>query len=297
VAVATRLAWGRWFGSGHPYANPTDGTVAGLEDLSAKQVKKRWRAAWGADGASLTLAGDVTLAEALPLLEARLGRSWKAGARVVPAVAAVAPRSTRSVVLVDNPGAAQTMFSLVFPGAALGEPEVAPARVGTIALGGTFTSRLNALLREKRGYTYGVRASVQALPGAGVLTVSTRIRTDATGPAMVDLLGELESIRKGISAAESVKARAAYRQDLVETMESRAGVAGAFSGWHVAGLGPTALDADLTATGAVQLEAVTAAMQAYDPSKALIVLVGDLAVIKPGLEAAGLTGIEVVEPI
>lgn len=297
VSVATRLAWARWFGAGHPYANPTDGTVAGLGTLDAKQVKARWREAWGADGATVTVAGDVTLAEVVPLLEARLGAAWKPARRAVSAAPPVPARAARSVVVVDKPGASQTMFSLVFPGAALGTPEVAPARVGTIALGGTFTSRLNALLREKRGYTYGVRASLVALPGTGILTIGTRIRTDATGPAMSDLLGELESIRKGVTPEEVVKARSAYRQDLVEAMESRAGVAGTFAGWHVAGLAPTALDADLSATGATERDAVTTAMQAYDASKALIVLVGDLAVIKPGLEAAGVTDFEVVEPL
>jgi zinc protease len=297
VAVATRLAWARWFGAGHPYANPTDGTLAGLRGVGVKQVKARWQEAWGADGATFTVAGDVTLEEVVPLLESRLGAAWKPGQRVLPAVPAVAPRSARSVVVVDKPGASQTMFSLVFPGAALGTPEVAPARVGTIALGGTFTSRLNALLREKRGYTYGVRASLVALPGTGILTIGTRIRTDATGPAMADLLGELDSIQKGITPAELVKARSAYRQDLVEAMESRAGTASSFAGWHVAGLSPTALDADLASTGATEREAVTTAMQAYDPSKVLIVLVGDLAVIKPGLEAAGVSSFEVVEPL
>jgi zinc protease len=296
VTVATRLAWARWYGDGHPYANPTDGTEAGLRKAGKGALRKRWTQTWHATGASFTVAGDITRDEAKALLAERFG-AWEARPRAERVVAPPPAHGNAPVVLVDNPGAAQTMFMLVFPGPALGAPESAPARVGTIVLGGTFTSRLNALLREKRGYTYGVRARTEALPGAGALVVSTRIRTDATGAAMKDLLAELQSIRAGITPAELTKATAAYRQDLVETMETRAGVAGTFAAWQSAGKGPDALTKELQATEAVTLESVTAAMAAYDPAKAVIVLVGDRARIQTELANAGAGPIEVAQGI
>ncbi len=289
VTVATRVAWSQWFGDAHPYGQAPAGTVDGLRKVSRGTLKKRLKTAWNASGATFTVAGDVTREEIVGLLEPRLGAPWKGGKRLDVTVASAPAHDNAPVVFVDNPGAAQTMFYVVFPGSALATPDTAPARVGTIALGGTFTSRLNALLREKRGYTYGVRASEQSLPGAGVLVVSTRIRTDATGPAMKDLLSELARIREGVTPEEVVKARAAYRQDLVETMESREGVAGTFAGWHVAGKSPDALAQALVATDAVTQDAVKAAMAAYDPAKALLVLVGDRGKVEVPLREAGIT--------
>lgn len=297
VTVAGRLAYARWFGANHPYGRPSDGTIAGLKKVSRKDVKGYHARAWNGAGATFTIAGALTKDEAVALLEPRLGAAWAAGEAARPTIPPVAAPSSLPVYLVDKPDSAQTMFQLVFAGEALGAAETAPARIGTIVLGGTFTSRLNQLLREKRGFTYGVRARLAELPGAGVRVIGTRIRTDATGPAMKDLVDELTRIRAGIDADELRKARAAYRQDLVDTVSSRAGLAGTLAEYHLAGLAPDALATDLARTGAVEVGAVTPSMSAYDPSRAVIVLVGDKAKIQGPLKEAGITAIEVVPPL
>lgn len=293
-AIAGRAAWAAWFGADHPYGRPTDGTVAGMGEVSKKDAKAYWKRAWNAAGARVTVSGDITKDEATKALEARLGSAWKATtpARVtVPAP----PAHTGEVLLVDRPGSAQTVFYMVFSGEPFGDPELAPVRAGTIVLGGTFTSRLNALLREKRGYTYGVRANVQSLPDGGVLTVTSRIRTDVTGPALTDLVGELGLIRQGVTEEELRKARGAYRQDLVEAMETRSGAAATFAAWHFAGKAPDALGGELAAVQAVGPASVPAAMAPYDPAKAVLVLVGDKKLVEGPLKEAGVTEIRTIE--
>ncbi len=302
VAVAAKVAWLQWFGPAHPYSRPPDGTVAGMAKVTHKDAKAYHKAAWNAAGARITAAGAVTKDELVAALESRLGKPWKAGKPAVATLPPVPAHLSESggaapIVLVDKPGSSQTMFYLVFDGPAFGDPALAPVKSGTVVLGGTFTSRLNALLREKRGFTYGARAGVQALPGAGVRTITTRIRTDATAPAMTDLIGELAAIRAGVTPEEVTKARAAYRQDLVEAMESRAGTALTFAPYHLAGLDPGALAVELAAMQAVTPDPVKAAMSAYDPAKAVIVLVGDKAVIEEPLAKAGFDKIVVVEPL
>ena len=49
------------------------------------------------------------------------------------------------------------------------------AGLGTYCLGGTLTSRLDRVLREEKGYTYGVRAFAQVLLGSA----------DGTGAALL----------------------------------------------------------------------------------------------------------------
>lgn len=297
VAVASRVAWARWFGAGHPYGRPTDGTVAGMQAITPKDAKAYHAKAWNAAGARFTVAGAVTKDEIVGQLETRLGKPWKAGTAAVAKLPPVPAHDQLPIVLVDKPGSAQTMFYLVFDGPAFGDAAAPPVKAGTIVLGGTFTSRLNALLREKRGYTYGVRARVDGLPGAGVRTIATRIRTDATAPAMTDLVAELAAIRAGVTPEEVTKARAAFRQDLVEAMESRDGIAGTFAAWHRADRAADALGAELAAVQALTPDVVGPAMGAYDPAKAVIVLVGDRAVIEKPLAEAGFTNVEVTAPL
>jgi zinc protease len=297
VAVAAKVAWARWFGATHPYGRPSDGTVAGMQAVTHKDAAGYHKKAWNAAGARFTVAGAITQDELVAALEPRFGNPWKPGtaARVAPTPAPA--HQDLPILLVDKPGSAQTMFYLMFDGPAFGDAAGPAVRAGTIVLGGTFTSRLNALLREKKGYTYGARARVDALPGAGVRVVSTRIRTDVTAPAMTDIVAELAAIRAGVTPEEVTKARAAFRQELVETMESREGTAGAFSAWHAADLPAGGMAADLAAVQALTPDAVRAAMAGYDPSKAVIVLVGDRAVIEKPLADAGFTKIEAVEPL
>ncbi|MFZ5477538.1 MAG: M16 family metallopeptidase [Myxococcota bacterium] len=297
AAVAVKVAWATWFGEGHPYGKPEDGTVKGMLAVTLKGAQGYHSSAWNAAGARFTVAGDVGLADTLAALEPRFGKGWKATkpAGVTPPAAPAHDRAP--IVVVDKPGSAQTAFYLVFPGLAFGDPNLPAARAGTIVLGGTFTSRLNALLREKKGYTYGVRARVVPTVGAGVFAISTRIRTDATADALVDLVGELDAIRKGVTAEEIVKARGAWRSDLVEAMETRGGTAGTFGEWHAHGLPPAALGAELAQMGALTPDRVTAAMAPYDPAKAVLVLVGDRAVIEPKLKEKGFTALVAAQPI
>ena len=284
--VAARVGYSTWFGPGHPFSHPPEGTVAGLKAVSLKELKSYHATAWNAAGASFTVSGDVASAEVASRLEARFG-AWKASKPALPTIPAAPSRDKTGYVLVDMPGSAQTMFYLLFPGLGVGDAALPPVRTGTIVLGGTFTSRLNALLREKRGYTYGARAGVAALPQVGVLTVGTRIRADVTAPAMADIVAELKRIQEGVTAEELGKAQGAYKQDQVESMETRDGAAAAFAAYQVNGLPPSALAADLVSMQGVSADGVKAAMARYDLDHALVVLVGDRSTIEKPLIDAG----------
>jgi zinc protease len=238
------------------------------------------------------LAGDVRPADVTAAINQRFG-SWTGGPALVAAVTPPPAHQKEKIVLVDRPGSAQTMFYLVYPGKKLGDPTTTPLQAGTIVLGGTFTSRLNHLLREVKGYTYGVHASTVQMPDTGVQTVSTRIRTDVTAPAMADLVGELRKIGEGVTDAEVGKAKGAARQDVVESMDGLEGVAGMFALYQRSKRGPQALAADLQAMASVDKAAIDAAMKQYDPANAVIVLVGDVAQIQKPLADAGFTDVEV----
>lgn len=297
VAVAAKVGWSQWFGASHPYGRPSDGTVKGMEAVTHADAQGYHKKVWNAAQARFTVSGAVTKDEIVAALEPRLGKPWKAGSAPKITLPAVPAHDGSTILLVDKPGSAQTMFYLLFEGPAFGDATAPATKGGTIVLGGTFTSRLNALLREKKGYTYGARARVDSLPGAGVRVISTRIRTDATAPAMTDLMGELTAIRAGVTPEEVTKARSAYRQDLVEAMEGREGQALTFAQWHRADLPPTALAGELAAMQALTPDQVKAAMAAYDPAKAVIVLVGDKAVIEKPLTDAGFGKFLIVEPM
>ncbi len=294
--AAEEAAPALWYGATHPWGHPPEGTVKGMGAVTVKDVQKYHAQVWNSASATITMAGDVTTAEAQGLLEAALGAPWAAAKSAAVPIPAAPVATDRPVYLIDSPGAAQTMFYLTFPGRAEDDARLPALRAGTIALAGSFTSRLNGLLREKLGYTYGVHAEVLPMKGQGTVVINSRIRTDVTGDAMKQLLDQLNLAESGITAAELQKAQGAFRQDKVEAMEGCAGIAETFAWYHAAGFAPDHLAGTLVAMDAVTTDAVKAEMTAYDVHHALIVLVGDKAKVADGLKAAGIANVEVIEP-
>jgi len=79
---------------------------------------------------------------------------------------------------VDRPGAPQTVIVGVRALPPADGMARAALRLAGVALGGSFTSRLNQSLREKHGYTYGVRSALVERTGQPVLVVSTAVQTE-----------------------------------------------------------------------------------------------------------------------
>ena len=50
-------------------------------------------------------------------------------------------------------------------------------------------------LREKHGYTYGVRSRFNTARSAGPFAITSSVRTDVTGPALSETFKELEAVR------------------------------------------------------------------------------------------------------
>jgi zinc protease len=292
VTVARQAAWKRWFGASHPYGRPSEGTPGELKTVKVADAKAYHQKSWVPAGAAWTVAGDVHPADVTAAINQRFS-TWTGGPAATVPLPQTPTHANEKILLVDRPGSAQTMFYVIYPGKKLGDTTVTPLRAGTIVLGGTFTSRLNHLLREVKGYTYGVRASTVQLPEVGVQTVTTRIRTDATGPAMTDLIGELRRIGDGVTEAEVGKARGAWLQDMVESMDGLEGMVDTFALAHRAKLGPQAIPTELAAMAAVDKPSIDAAMKGYDPANAVFVLVGDLKQIQPPLTAAGFSDVEI----
>ena len=61
-------------------------------------------------------------------------------------------------------------------------------------LGGQFTSRLNAKLREEKGFTYGVRSHFDFRRGAGPFSISASLQADRLAEALDDLRREVEAL-------------------------------------------------------------------------------------------------------
>ncbi|GAA3358522.1 hypothetical protein GCM10017744_033440 [Streptomyces antimycoticus] len=211
------------------------------------------------------------------------------------------------MVIVDRPGAVQTQLLIGRVGADRHD-RIWPAQVlGTYCLGGTLTSRLDRVLREEKGYTYGVRAFGQVLrsappapsggsAGAAMLAISGSVATEVTGPALEDLWKVLRTLKEeGLTDEE----RDVAVQNLVGVAplkyETAASVAGTLADQveqHLPDDFQAQLYTRLAETGTV--EATAAVVSAFPADRLVTVLVGDASAIEEPVRALGIGEVRVI---
>lgn len=170
------------FPPGHPYHHTVIGSMADLDAASLDDVKQWFRDKYGPNNAVLVIAGDVTEAQARPLVEKHFGAIAR-GPVNRPAMAPV-PRlaAPKQVNLKDT--VATTIITRNWPVPGLLAPDLAALDIGASVLGGLASSRLdNALVRDEK-IAVAVSTSYQAMQRAGVFTVQAYAKP-GTDPQLV----------------------------------------------------------------------------------------------------------------
>ena len=282
-------------------SRPRQGTEETVTAIDSAAVRAFYEKHVRPATATAVVVGDLTGVDLDALLGDTLG-AWtgsQAQARPIPPVNA---DDAGRVIIVDRPGAVQTQLLIGRIGADRHD-RVWPAQVlGTYCLGGTLTSRLDRVLREEKGYTYGVRAFGQVLrsapdgTGAAMLAISGSVDTPNTGPALDDLWKVLRTLAaEGLTDAE----RDIAVQNLVGVAPLKYETAGAVAGTladqveqHLPDDFQATLYQQLAATGTV--EATAAAVSAFPVDRLVTVLVGDAAQIEEPVRALGIGEVSVV---
>lgn len=286
--VARVVAPAALFGSDAPYGHPADGRTATAAKISLAAVKAFYASAWRPDQATLVVAGDITKDEILAALADGGLQAWKAPktSKRAPIVPAPPPASKAlRVVLVDRPSdAAQSVISVVREGVSAGDPRAPLLDLVNTALGGGFTSRLNQNLREEHGWTYGAGSRFAETRGSGAFSARASVVTESTGPALEQMLLELNKMAaSGLSDDEVAKVLAQDRADLVQGYEFVGGIASRLAKLSMIGL-PPGFDA---AASQARQQATKARLSelasAVDPGAATIVVVGPRAAVLPQL--------------
>ncbi|MGH3323520.1 MAG: M16 family metallopeptidase [Streptomyces sp.] len=282
-------------------SRPRQGTEETVSRIDVAAVRAFYDAHVRPATATAVVVGDLDGVDLDTALAETLGTWTGSTAQPRPAPPITADDTGR-VVIVDRPGAVQTQLLLGRIGPDRHD-RVWPAQVlGTYCLGGTLTSRLDRVLREEKGYTYGVRAFGQVLrstpegTGAALLAVSGSVATDVTGPALADLWQVLRTLAAdGLTDDE----RDVAVQNLVGVAplkyETAAAVADTLADQveqHLPDEFQGELYARLAQTGTV--EATAAAVNAFPADRLVTILVGDADQIADSVRELGIGEVKVV---
>jgi zinc protease len=279
-----------------PYGRLNGGTPESVEPLTVEQARAHHDRHWRPDRSHVVVAGPVTASEARDAVERSFG-TWDGtspGHRTIPAT----DRGGRRIVIVDRPGSVQSELRIGHVGIARDHADYFPAIVMASLLGGTFSSRLNQRLREELGYTYNARAAFDPRRSAGPFAARAAVHTEATTDAVRETISLLEGMQAAEPTADELREVTDYLVGVFPLrFETTPGAA--------AGIEPVAvygLDHDWWATYRDRIEAVgprevnQAATAMLRPAEVLVVLTGDAAAVRPGLEAAQIGPVEVIQP-
>ena len=285
------------YGQGHPYANPADGYAETVKALTLDDVKSFHAEHVGPKGATLIVVGDVETDVLFAILESTLG-GWTAknsGPAHRPAARLNADPGV--IYLVDKPGAVQSVLNVGRHWVDRSDPSFYATLLGNRIVGGDFLSRLNQNLREKKGFTYGASSGFRFRRSGSLWTVSTAIRTDATAPALKEVLGELDGLAhanpfKDQEIAMALGAEVKSYPNQFESPRSIANILRELAEFH---LPPDYLDTFLAHLQATKPENIRKTMaQVVATNERVTLIVGDRKVVEPKLRALGYAKIQPV---
>jgi predicted Zn-dependent peptidase len=139
------------------------------------------------------VAGDVEADRVAEMLDRVLG-DWTGSSAQLPEIVSPSGAGRARLLLLDKPAAPQAVARVGHLGLPRDHPDHDALQVLNQILGGQFTSRLNAKLREEKGFTYGVRSHFDFRRGAGPFMISASLQADRLAEALTDMRDEVRAL-------------------------------------------------------------------------------------------------------
>ncbi len=286
------------FGSGHPHSVPSTGTgnpdvVARLSQADLRAFHARW---FRPANTTLVVTGDVALADLLPLVEEGFGE-W-GGAATERAEIATGPIATSTrVILLDRPGAPQSIVVAAQLAPPRGGADELPFLVLNGVLGGGFVSRLNMNLRADKHWSYGARSMLFDMDGQRILSAGASVQTDKTAESLLEIHREMLAIagERPPTAAEIATAKSTLTLTLPGRWETTGAVANSVVDIVTFGLADTYFDGYAERVLAVSEADLVNAAKAIHPEGLVYVVIGDLSVVEESVRALELGDAAIID--
>lgn len=192
TAIANKVFAKVLFGDKHVMSVPMTGTEETVKAITLDDIKAFYKERFSPATAKVVVTGDISKEEVI----SRLGflKSWTGQPAKKMVTVATPEIGTTKIYFVNKKGAPQSELRagyMSLPFDATGEQY--KNTVMDYPFGASFNSRVNLMLREKRGFTYGARAFFQGGMFDGMFVFSAGVRANATDSALVDFLNEMKT--------------------------------------------------------------------------------------------------------
>ncbi len=198
-------AWAAALFGDHPYGRPTDGAVKTVEGIGADDLKAFHKRIIARDNLYIAVVGAIDAESLETMLDMVFGSlPEKAQLKVIPDILPSQGVSDHIVLSVP-----QTIVRLGGRGLKRDDPDFIAAYIANHILGGgSFSSRLYAEIREKRGLAYSVGTGLAAYDHAGAYIGAVSTRADQAQTAIDIMTSQIKDFAEsGPTQAEIKKAK------------------------------------------------------------------------------------------
>ena len=194
------------FGNDTAYGRPFD--EAAYQSITAEQARDFHRVAYALANAELFLCGDV--AAERDLVAQSFGTNALAGGALPESVGVSPEAEVTAPDRVVVPGSLQASIRMGRPWPAPTHPDTHRLKLLVNVLGGYFGSRLMRNIREDKGLTYGIYASVAPREYGTYLVLGTDVKGESGDFAVSEIELELRRLQQEPIPAEELETVKSY---------------------------------------------------------------------------------------
>jgi predicted Zn-dependent peptidase len=265
---------------GHPYSSPLP-RPGSLRRVSADSLRHLHAETLVPAAGHLVLVGDVTAARALSAsagaFESWLSAAPQSASATAAPLGPLPPLRLGPLLLFDRAGAVQSNIRIACLAPTRADPWWPAAAMANLIFGGMFASRLVENLRERNGYTYSPRASINHSRAGSTFVIQAEVATASTAASLVETAYELGRIAtQGVTDAELESARRYALGMLSFEAATQAGLASTLARRAINGLDPGYVDRYAAAVKSTTRQDVDeAARRLLAPSRMATLVLGD----------------------
>lgn len=203
----------------HPYGSPEYGYSDEIEEFTRKNIRNCWESYISGAKVSIVVTGNMREETALKYANELVNQM--AEDVYNEDVDNILVREQNKLVIVNFKSSAQAVISVGKPTININHENFAGLSLINVIFGGYFLSRLNHLIREQKGLSYGVHSSISSAFHTGLLGVSTSVNLDKTREVVTDIIEEMSKIaNEMIEDDELQRAKNYYLGSFLRSAES-----------------------------------------------------------------------------
>ncbi len=286
-SVGRQLFYKMLYGVDNIFGYNTKGTSESIAKITLADLKTFYSTNFSPSVTYIQVAGNVSKEQVMEALKP-LESVWPAKEVTLNHFPLPAGPEKSQIYFVDIPGSRQSVIYIGNLTLSRDNPDYVKADFVNYRLGGAFTSILNQILREEKGYTYGASSYFQEMKTKAPFIASSMVRSDATFESVKIFKDEMNKYREGISEEDLQFIKNCMILSNALRFETNGSLIGMLSTMSKYGLPEDYVKKDENTIKAMTIEEHKSITDKYiDPSKMYYIIVGDAATQLKNLEKIG----------